>query len=493
MSILQKALLQEVSADRHERTIGTPVPVQFNPTSLKLKLSNQTEGGRSRARQRRQHSGSSSTVLTLELVFDSADEGTTDVPVSVREKTAIVEKYVVPKRGGSETPPKLRFEWNELIITGIVESVDIDFDLFASDGTPLRAKVSLSIKEQEPSYQFLETGAGVRDNAAAVLPGQGAAGAAPGAGTNDPGASPANSDRSASALEGETAPEFAARLGLDPSAWRGLDIDLTAGLSLEAGIEVGFSAGLSLNAGVGVSLGVQAGVDLSLGAAVGLEASIALTGRISVAAGASGDSAAGFALSGAGGVVAAIETVKIANSQAAVEETLQAFSTPVSVPAQAASATAVVAQSSSSSDLSRALVSSELGNSASARSIGHQEQARKPLLTGEVPSYSEQEAALSAPLPPTADPRAVSYGSGAPLRPLYKLAQEQGQTRICAGSTQARRGEGEPEFRKVPTIAPWVQLPVRDPGRSKADAAEVERRAHPCGYLYSNKREGGMQ
>lgn len=480
MSILQKALLQEVSADRQESTIGTPVPVQFNPTSLKLKLSNQTEGGRSRARQRRQHSGASSTVLTLELVFDSADEGTTDVPVSVREKTAIVEKYVVPKRGGSETPPKLRFEWNELIITGIVESVDIDFDLFASDGTPLRAKVSLSIKEQEPSYQFLETGAGVRDNAAAVLPGQGAAGAAPGAGTNDSGASPANSDRSASALAGETAPEFAARLGLDPAAWRGLDIDLTAGLSLEAGIEVGFSAGLSLNAGVGVSLGVQAGVDLSLGAAVGLEASVGVSG---------GTSAAGFALSGAGGVVAAIETVKIANSQAAVEGTLQAFS----VPAQTATSTTAVAQSSTGSDLSHALVSSEVGNSASARSIGRQEQARKPLLTGEAPTYSEQEAALSAPLPPTADPRAVSYGYGAPLRPLYKLAKEQGQTRVCAGSTQARRGEGEPEFRKVPTIAPWVQLPARDPGRSKADTAEAERRAHPCGYLYSEKREGGMK
>jgi len=313
MAALEKAKLQEVSADANETTIGDPVSVQFNPTSLKLKLTNKVEGGRARARQRRQHSGSGSTVLTMELVFDSADDGTDAAPVSVRTKTAIVEKYVVPLTDGSETPPRLRFEWNDLVVSGIVESLDIDFDLFAADGTPLRAKVSLSIKEQEAKYQFLEAGAGNRNSSNTNLASEGnPSSSQPGGGTNDPsGGGNNSSDRSATALEGESPAEFAARQGLDPSAWRGLDVDLGLDLSLEAGVEIGFSAGLSLNAGVGITAGIQAGVDISLEAAVGLNVSASANAT----AGMSADTAAGFALSSAGGVSAAIETVKISQSQ----------------------------------------------------------------------------------------------------------------------------------------------------------------------------------
>ncbi|MCI5224926.1 MAG: hypothetical protein D3924_20215, partial [Candidatus Electrothrix sp. AR4] len=67
---------------------GKPMEVQFNPTSLHLKMSNQNEGGRTLGRQRRQQIGTSSTVLTLELIFDTADETTgspdNPQPVSVR-------------------------------------------------------------------------------------------------------------------------------------------------------------------------------------------------------------------------------------------------------------------------------------------------------------------------------------------------------------------------------------------------------------------------
>ena len=38
------------------------------------------------------------------------------------------------------------------IIDGIIESVSIDFDLFAANGTPLRAKMGVAIKEQDAKY-----------------------------------------------------------------------------------------------------------------------------------------------------------------------------------------------------------------------------------------------------------------------------------------------------------------------------------------------------
>ena len=58
--------------------------------------------------------GANATVLSLELVFDTADEGTTDSPRSVREKTAAVERFVLPRQSQgdnkNQVPPKLRFQ-----------------------------------------------------------------------------------------------------------------------------------------------------------------------------------------------------------------------------------------------------------------------------------------------------------------------------------------------------------------------------------------------
>ncbi len=72
MSQLEKAKLQEI--DKNDQPKGEADVVQFNPSSLKLKLTNSIEGGQSRGKQRRQQNAKSSTVLTVELIFDSADE-----------------------------------------------------------------------------------------------------------------------------------------------------------------------------------------------------------------------------------------------------------------------------------------------------------------------------------------------------------------------------------------------------------------------------------
>lgn len=448
MGALEKAKLQEVSADEHERTIGEPVPVQFNPTSLKLKLTNQMEGGRSTGRVRRQQSGAGNTVLTMELVFDTADEGSDDSPVSVRSKTAIVERYVVPNGDSSETPPRLRFEWNDLVVSGLVESVDIDFDLFASNGTPLRAKVNLSIKEQEPKYQLRAS-----DNA--TQPGEGSAGG--------------GSDQSAPALDGETPAEFAARNGLDPSAWRGLDVDLSAGLSLSAGLEVGFSAGLNVSAGIGVSVGVQAGVDVSLEAALGLSVDAKAGASAKASVGGVATSSAGLALSSAGGVAAAIETVKVANSEAAAEQARQNFAQPS-------------ASAASASGGGGALVSSidSASNTVAAQSVkASARQAHTPLSSSGPRSVSEQQNAQPAPPPPLADPRAISFGAGVPLRPVIKSSREQQRPRLNAIKSQAAI-DGPPKS-SDPSTPAWQALPRNGVVRPSSS------RASRAGYQSSNR------
>jgi hypothetical protein len=480
MPELKKAKLEPVRADPGNTSDGPAVDVQFNPTSLQLKLSNQTEGGRSRGRQRRQHAGTSSTVLSMELVFDSADETTGEdgaaQPVSVRQKTAMVEKFVVPKRDGSEVPPRVKFTWNELVFVGIIDSLAIDFDFFAPSGEPLRAKVRLSIKEQDARYQFLEAGPGARDTENANPPGP-VDDTQPGAGTNDPVPVGGASDRSALALDGETAPEFAARQGLDPTAWRGLDADLSAGLNLEAGVEVGFSAGLKVSAGIGLAAGFQAGMGVSLQAALGLDTASGISARAGAVANVG--TAAGLALSTAGGVAAAVELAKTLKNQTAAQNALAAFDAPNAKTSDSGGTTDAGTNGITAASLHR---------------VDKVEQRRIPLKQSGSRSHSDQQMAPAAPSPPAADPRASSYGYGVPLRPKVGPITVQHQPRVCtAFREQRRRTEGLPKYRSTPSLAPWVQLPRQSSGRHLADQAMNRKRSHPCAVLYRGRSKGGSR
>jgi len=451
MTQLQKAKLQEVSADQNQSPIGDPVPVQFNPSSLRLKLTNQSDGGRSRGRQRRQNNGQSSTVLSMDLVFDTADEGTADAPVSVRTKTSEVEKFVLPKQDGGETPPRLQFQWDKLIIAGIVESLDIEFDHFAENGAPLRARVSLSIKEQEPKYTYLQSGRGSKGSANASNPG-GMGAATPGGGTNEPTAVSKPSDRSAQALENETAAEFLARQGLDPAAWRGLDADLGAGLTLKAGVDIGFGAALSVGAGVGMTGGANAGGGVSLAASLGINGAKSGDDKINATSPTKkidGD-AAGLALSAAGGVEAAIASVKKEQAGNAVSTTQSAFGVAPAVGKAASSASGNGAASASA-------VARGASAKTSASSLAE--------ITGGIES--------------TVDTRAISYGFGVPLRPQYGVATTQQSFTLCAS---LRASDSGPQFAKQRTTAPWVELPARVEARQRADRVEAKKRRSPCEY-----------
>jgi hypothetical protein len=456
---LQKAMLQEVKANKKQEPVGTAVEVQFNPATLKLKLSNKTSGGRSSGRSARQHNGANATTLSMDLIFDSADDFRGSEPVSVREKTAIVEKYVLPKKDKKDKPPLLQFQWDELIFTGIVESLNIDFEHFAPNGTPLRAKCSLSIKEQKPEYQYLKEGEGSRNNDNASPPLMRSINQPGMAGSrNKP---PAN--RTTRALEGETAAELASRMGLDPAAWRGLDVDLSAGLTLEAGVEVGFNSELSINAGVGLSMGISSGVDVSLEASLGLDVD---NGKSSTAYSANGKkSSAGLAIAAAGGVATAIETVKDNKSSKASRATQSAFSSP--------GKQAVKAIVNDLTDAAASLVSQQ-----------KPVQKRTPLSQSGNLSHSEVSAATEAPLPVTADSRSISFGFGVPLKPVYPTLKAHSQPRICRQqASQLRQSEGEPMFRNQPTISPWQQLPRHKPGRVKADSVAMNKRINPCRFI----------
>ena len=477
---LEKARLMEIDADEGAKVVpGSEIPVQFNPQSLKLSLANKLESQDTRGQQTRQYLGKTSTTLSFDLQFDTSDEGTTDAPVSVRTRTAAIERFVLPKGEGKQKqkPPKARFVWQDLQIDGIIEDLSIDFDLFASDGTPLRAKMSVTMKEQDAKYQLGKSGPGANTAAGAILPGTSSAGpgsfgarlgfsagigasAGLGAGVSlgaGLSASAGAPDSTRVALSGESAAEFATRNGVDPAAWRGITANVDSPLSLKGGAEIDFNASISSAAGVGVTVGVEAGASASLEASFGLDVRGAVPTPAGIALGAVGASS-GFALASAGGVGAAIETVNGLKAGSAAASAKYAFT---ATNASSGGAAAPVTGATPAPP----------------------DQSRVPLALSGLPSPSVQAAAPSAPPPPIADPRAVTFGFGVPLRPRITGATDLRRGAL-AGSIPLRPHARVSDVLTTaddPTAAPWTRLPA-DRSRSVADAAQRSRRPdRPCG------------
>lgn len=487
---LQKATIALLDGDNEKESFE----VQFNPTTLRLTLTNRVEGGDSHGKQVRQHIGPSSTTLNLDLVFDTADEGSTDNPRSVREKTKKIERFLVSKGEGKQenAPPRIRFTWGDLIVEGLVESLTIDFDHFAPNGVPLRAKVPLSIRGQDREKE-LKTASDSRSGAPA--PGGSAAGGMGGGAGGSLSAglgfgasaglgfsASAGIGLSASvgiglgasasigvALDGESAGEFAARVGVDPAAWRGLQIGGESSLSLSAGVEVGFDVNLSASAGLGVTLGVEAGTAASVEATLGLEASPGLNAVAGVGVGAG--LASGFALSSAGGLGAAIESAQSARNLSAEQGARAAFKAPAkALPAASALPT-------------QAAVPSLIAASTTAAPPARSEPARTPLSRSGFPTSSAQKAATPAPRPPRADARASSFGFGVPLRSTTGGAADTRAESIQGDiAIRPKIASGEPPQTSDPTTPGWVALPTRDLGRKAADVIQGKRRSpHQCG------------
>lgn len=452
MTALEKARLEVVDKNG---TVTDSVPVQFNPTTMSLQMSNSNDGGSSRGRQTQQYNGSSSTTLSLDLEFDTADEGTTEQAVDVRTRTAAVRQFVLPGSEASKAaPPRVRFRWGTFELTGVMSSLSEELSLFSAGGVALRSKLSIQIKEQDPKFDALERGPGANPDPSAPAAGEAGADVPGGPGTSGGGVL----DRAAAALSGETAADFLSRNGLAPEAWRALGGALDAlsdGIELEAGLSVEFDSSLSIGAGLGVSAGFSAGLDVSVGASLGLE----------IGGGGSGSARSaglqqGFALSASGGVTAAAEASARADASQAAARARSAFgaspsgSTPGLGPARTAAA---LAARSAATGAPRPPLGSGLGSGGPASTAATARGA---------------STAAPAPLPPKADPRSVTFGRGIPLRDRVVApgAEPSGYVVIGGGSPVDLASRS----RRPGRTPPWERL---TPSSSRSTRAGSSGRA----------------
>jgi LysM repeat protein len=139
---LVKAYLEIVQPQ--EGVTDPIIPFHFNPTDYQLQKQNNfvevpipglespplqfIRGGAER--------------LTLELLVDTSD--TLD---DVRDRYTNKLRDLLRIQSALHAPPILRFVWDTSIFTGVIESLGITFQLFRPDGVPLRAKLSLQLKE----------------------------------------------------------------------------------------------------------------------------------------------------------------------------------------------------------------------------------------------------------------------------------------------------------------------------------------------------------
>lgn len=164
--------------------------VQFNPDTLKTSLSTNLKasdrGGSGKAAS--QYIEKSESSLTLELVFDTSTTApdliqepgggstTRVVHSDVRRITRNLATFFLqsrdPKKANSKKPPppsRCHFRWGSFGFTGMVSSMTETLDYFSSDGVPLRATVSLTLKEDRFQFQTYDVAENAQRVGAALV------------------------------------------------------------------------------------------------------------------------------------------------------------------------------------------------------------------------------------------------------------------------------------------------------------------------------------
>lgn len=131
---------------------STPLSVLFNPSEYTIEDSNKWEDqGRNTQKPELQYTGGDRKKLTMELFFDSYEAGQ-DVRQYTRQIANLLEVDSNKNR-----PPVCTIQWGgtssqapndaDFPFVGVLESIKQQFVLFTGDGTPVRAKLSVSFKQ----------------------------------------------------------------------------------------------------------------------------------------------------------------------------------------------------------------------------------------------------------------------------------------------------------------------------------------------------------
>ncbi|MCL2781294.1 MAG: LysM peptidoglycan-binding domain-containing protein [Actinomycetia bacterium] len=140
---------------------GDRIDCLFNPTQIAYSLRNGWKSDKKTGVDAPavHFIGSSPGSFHLDLIFDTTDTGESVATTYIDQLTALmaIKSSVsgTDEDSGNARPPVVSFNWADFHTPpGVIESMDVTYNYFASNGTPLRAKVSISIKQFKAQYSY---------------------------------------------------------------------------------------------------------------------------------------------------------------------------------------------------------------------------------------------------------------------------------------------------------------------------------------------------
>lgn len=148
----------EASASRFERATLSlrnsdedPLACQFNPSEYTISKSSawtRVPVAAAVSAALPEFVGTNAAVLTLELFFDTREQGQGNVGDSVNRLLSWTQPSPRSIDIGAPTPPVIAFEWGRTAwFDAYLSSVSARYVLFRRDGTPIRAHATLTLEE----------------------------------------------------------------------------------------------------------------------------------------------------------------------------------------------------------------------------------------------------------------------------------------------------------------------------------------------------------
>lgn len=142
---MSQELAKAVVVPLDGRNANKPITVLFNPTeySVEYSASFQEVSPPGLSSPIIQFVNGNARVLTMDLLFDTyTDGGGTDVKVVTDEFVGLVEID-----GDLHAPRHVEFRWGTFTFRAVVEKISQRFTMFRSDGTPVRATLTVTFKQ----------------------------------------------------------------------------------------------------------------------------------------------------------------------------------------------------------------------------------------------------------------------------------------------------------------------------------------------------------
>lgn len=137
----KRAYLEVIRPDKYD---PKQIPLCFNPTEYTVAKSNTFQEvpipGLDAPPIQFVRGGSEK--LSFDAVVDLSDE-----MKDVRKKYVDPIRKLLAINGDIHAPPIVKFKWEDFEFTGVIESLNVSYTLFAEAGFPVRAKLTIALKQ----------------------------------------------------------------------------------------------------------------------------------------------------------------------------------------------------------------------------------------------------------------------------------------------------------------------------------------------------------